>query len=484
MTTQTISVPENNQTSLNFPKTSDISDAYNVDLLADTSGLALWLSAFFQGTNNRLTFNFTSSQYGSIDISTGISVLGHTIYDASTDVTTSHIYNTSGTGSTSTSNEVVFTYPGNVFSLTPGQSVASSSLYSNSDWTDIHLCFLSDTLIATPSGTTAVENLQIGDEIIAYIDGQEVVRHVTWAGHAHCNVQPHLFEDAAGYPVRVLKNAISDGVPFKDMLITSEHSLYFNGKFVPSRMLVNGRSIFYDKTITSYDYYHIETETHSVIMADGMLTESYLDTGNRQAFRQKGNVILLGGARNLTWNDAAVPLDVSRDVVEPLFRRIEARAEAVGYPVQTEAPGLTHEADLHLVTDTGAVIRQARKQNDCAVFMIPTGVQSVRIVSNISRPYDVIGPFVDDRRHFGVAVGKITLFEHNREHTLAVHLQKQALDGWNTLEEDDSRWTAGNALLPLDKHSLNGLGLLTIQIKAAGPFLRKRTVSEKTAIQA
>ncbi|OAZ70812.1 hypothetical protein SRCM100623_02163 [Acetobacter pasteurianus] len=72
----------------------------------------------------------------------------------------------------------------------------------------------------------------------------------------------------------MLKDAIADGVPYKDMLITAEHCLFFEGKFVPVRMLVNGVSIFYDKSITSYDYYHVETDQHSVITADGMLTEA------------------------------------------------------------------------------------------------------------------------------------------------------------------------------------------------------------------
>lgn len=158
-----------------------------------------------------------------------------------------------------------------------------------------------------PSGTKAVEDLSVGDEIIAYVDGVATPRRVIWAGQAHCTVRPGLPDDQAGYPVRILKDAIADGVPFKDMLITAEHCLFFDGKFVPARMLVNGRSIFFDKSITSYDYYHIETEEHSVIMADGMLTESYLDTGNRRSFSQKGKVLSIGGNRNLTWDDAAVP---------------------------------------------------------------------------------------------------------------------------------------------------------------------------------
>ena len=307
---------------------------------------------------------------------------------------------------------------------------------------------------------------------------------MTWTGQAHCNVRPHLPDDHAGYPVRILKDAIADGVPFKDMLITAEHCLFFDGKFVPARMLVNGRSIFFDKSITSYDYYHIETEEHSVIMADGMLTESYLDTGNRRTFSQKGKVLSIGRSRNLTWDDAAVPLTVSRETVEPLFRRIEARADKTGIAIHTEAHPLTNESDLHLTTETGAIIRPARQNKDRVMFMIPSDIQSVRIVSNTSRPCDVIGPFVDDRRNLGVLVGEITMFESNRTHTLTAHLHETDLSGWNNVEEGTMRWTAGNALIDLGHRAPGSLGLMAIEIKAAGPYLLDDTLSEKQALQA
>jgi len=324
----------------------------------------------------------------------------------------------------------------------------------------------------------------VDDEIIAYIDGTTAPRRVTWAGQAHCNVRSHLPDDQAGYPVRILKDAITDGVPFKDMLITAEHCLFFDGKFVPARMLVNGRSIFFDKSITSYDYYHIETEEHSVIMADGMLTESYLDTGNRRTFSQKGNVLSIDGSRNLTWDDAAAPLGVSREFAEPLFRQAEARAITTGITQKDAAPELTEEANLHLITDTGASIRPTREHNGHIMFMIPTGVQSIRIASNASRPSDVVGPFVDDRRYFGVAVGEITMFEAGRNHAITAHLTDKNLDGWNTLEWEDTRWTSGHALLPLAERHPNSVALLAIQIKKTGPYLLSDTISEKQALQA
>jgi len=349
---------------------------------------------------------------------------------------------------------------------------------------DAVICFLQGSLINTPSGNITVESLNVGDEVIAYVDGVATPRRVTWTGQAHCNVRAHLPDDEAGYPVRILKDAISNGVPFKDMLITAEHCLFFDGQFVPVRMLVNGRSIFFDKSITSYDYYHIETEAHSIIMADGMLTESYLDTGNRSAFLQKGNVVSIGRSRNLSWDDAAVPLTVSRETIEPLFRKIEKRADKAGFAIHTEARPLTNESNLHLTTNTGAIIRPARHSNGRVVFMIPDGVESVRIVSNASRPCDVIGPFVDDRRQLGVLVGTITLFESHRTCTLTDHLHVSQLSGWNNVEEGTIRWTNGNALIPLGKRAPETLALMAIEVRAAGPYVLDETISERQALKA
>lgn len=357
---------------------------------------------------------------------------------------------------------------------------ASDFTYSGSDLT----CFLSGSMIETSNGPIAVEDLTIGSEIVTLNEGTDILRRVTWVGHAHCTVRPYLPLDQAGYPVRILKDAMSNGVPFKDMLITAEHCLFFEGKFVPARMLVNGRSIFYDTSITSYDYYHIETEEHSVIMADGMMTESYLDTGNRSTFRQSGDVVSLTPSRNLTWDDAAVPLTVSRETVEPIFRQIEIRADKAGFAIQDEARPLTYESDLHLTTDTGTVIRPARRNNGRVMFMIPSGVESVRIVSNASRPCDVIGPFIDDRRSLGVLVGTVTMFENNRTRTLTDHLHDAQLSGWNNVEDGTMRWTNGNAFLSLGKRALGALALMAIEVRVAGPYVLDETVSEHQALKA
>ncbi|OAG75153.1 outer membrane protein/adhesin/invasin TibA autotransporter [Acetobacter malorum] len=335
------------------------------------------------------------------------------------------------------------------------------------------VCFLGGTKIAVPDGVKAVEDIDVGDQITISRDGATLTDTVTWAGKAHCEVRADLPDDLAGYPVRILKNAIADGVPFKDLLITAEHCLFFDGHFIPARMLVNGRSVFYDKTISSYDYYHIETAEHSIVSADGMLTESYLDTGNRRAFTGKSNVVQLG-ARTKSWEThGAAPLAVAREVVEPLYRLIEARAINDEVVVSAEATDLTEASDLHLETDAGFIIRPIRQVNNKVMFMVPGKVQSVRLVSNASRPCDVVGPFVDDRRNFGILIGEITLFENHRTTNLTAHLEDSLLPGWHDQEVETVRWTDGYAILPLQERDSAGISILSVQVHAAGPYLRK-----------
>jgi len=348
-------------------------------------------------------------------------------------------------------------------------------------------CYLPGSMIRTPEGGKAVETLEIGDELVVWdpTTASEKVEAIVWVGTRKVVAQPHLADDLSNYPVRILKDALSDGVPYKDMLITAEHCLFFEGKFVPARMLVNRRSIFYDHDLTVFDVYHVETARHSVLIADGVLSESFLNTENHKTFHQSSKVASLRPERAMTWaEDAAVPLGVNREFVEPLSRRIEARASAAGITQRDAAPELTEDADLHLVTDTGMSIRPAREHNGRVMFMIPTGVQSVRIASNASRPSDVIGPFVDDRRYFGVAVGEIMIFASGHTHTITTHLTDKELDGWNTLEWEDTRWTSGNGLLPLSERHPNSVALMAIQIKKTGPYLLSDTISEKAALQA
>lgn len=364
-----------------------------------------------------------------------------------------------------------FQYAGNIFNLPDDETVDMTNILS-SQGNDVYLpvCFLADSMIETVSGACPVQDLIVGQKVLTYQQGPKTPRAIVWIGKKQSVIRPDLADDEAGYPVCLLKDALAEGVPNKDMLITAEHCLFLNGHFIPVRMLVNDRSIFYDRSVTDYTYYHIETEAHSVIMADGVLTESYLDTGNRRSFRQDGKVFLLGGKPKSWARHAAAPLGVKRDFVEPIFRQIEVRAKIRGFALKVEKPDLIHHSDLHLVTAEGGILRPTRRHEDEVTFMLPGGVDSVRIVSNRSRPCDVFGPFVDDRRMLGVAVGDIRLVEQGHTTRLTDHLTDASLSGWHAPEGGGMRWTTGDAVLSLGQRQSEGLAQLTLTLAQQGPY--------------
>ncbi|WP_339077659.1 Hint domain-containing protein [Acetobacter sp. AC2005] len=356
---------------------------------------------------------------------------------------------------------------------------------SNPDGTGgILICYLAGSMIRTPKGDVAVEDLRVGDTVLAYKNGAAEPTEIVWAGHAQAKVNPSLPDDEAGYPVRIVKDAIAEGVPYKDMLVTPEHCLYFDGRFVPVRMLVNGSSIFYDRTFTSYTYYHVETSEHAVIMADGMLSESYLDTGNRASFRSTGVVIASIGGKARNWSvDAAAPLCTQKEFVQPLFEKIANRHMAKGRTsAQVAQRELLANPDICLHTNTGKRIRAIKMQDGHYTFMLPANVQSVQIVSRTSRPCDVEGPFVDDRRQLGVAVGRITLRDARNVVEVSAHLQNQELPGWYALEQNSTAcWTNGNATLDLNARPTSGIRMLSMQVLAAGPYLVSDAPEEQLA---
>jgi hypothetical protein len=53
---------------------------------------------------------------------------------------------------------------------------------------------------------------------------------------------------------------------------------------VPARLLVNGRSVVAEIGMAEVTWYHVELETHEVLVADGAAAESWLDCGNRSWF--------------------------------------------------------------------------------------------------------------------------------------------------------------------------------------------------------
>ena len=141
--------------------------------------------------------------------------------------------------------------------------------------------FLSGTQIQSEDSEIAVENLKAGDLVLTN-SGQYVP--VQWIGHFSRKIDN--IEDEGGdesYPVRIRKDAFADNQPKRDLYVSQLHSLWVDGILVPAIDLVNDLTITIEPR-SEVTYYHIELNAHSIIYADGMTAETYLDDNNRESF--------------------------------------------------------------------------------------------------------------------------------------------------------------------------------------------------------
>lgn len=193
------------------------------------------------------------------------------------------------------------------------------------------------------------------------------------------------------------------------------------------------------------------------------------------------------GGEGKVWDKhAAAPLCVEEKFIRPLLDSTQDQAMSAGLVLSKCKPTLTHSNDLCLITNNGQIIHKIREENGKATFIIPAGAgDSVRISSRSSRPYDIIGPFVDDRRSLGVLVGDITcIYSKIGFYSMNSHLTEVELDGWNAPEGSSCRWTTGDALLKLDANHSDKAAILSIQILAGGPYLLEDQYEELEALSA
>lgn len=339
-------------------------------------------------------------------------------------------------------------------------------LIVNKAATDV--CFVKGTLILTANGEVPVEDIRVGDEIACQGKHGVEFRPVVWIGSRFNRLEPWQPLDLAGYPVRIQAGAFGNGVPTRDLCVTPEHCFAFEGRMLPIRMLVNGETIAYDTSMKSYEYFHVELAEHAIIFAEGAAAESYIDTGNRHSFLQPDNITRLSSVdHSLDTPRYALPLDVSRDYVEPIYRRFAGECGET----QDNRVGLTHDANLVLIDSCGRRFRPIRKEATKMIFMLPEGCEQLRLVSRASRPCDTVGPFVDDRRRLGILIGRINHFSSLTHHEITAHLIDESLSGWHSIENSACRWTDGDAVLPLHAGLTVTGAVISIEIMAAGPYL-------------
>ncbi len=297
-------------------------------------------------------------------------------------------------------------------------------------------CFTAGTRILTARGEVPVEALKIGD-MVAVLRGASQ-RPILWIGRRHVRLHGHP-RPWDVQPVRIRAHAFGPGRPHTDLRLSPDHAVFAEGVLVPVRYLVNGVTIVQEK-VAEVTYFHIElaaadgTAAHDVLLAEGLPTESYLDTGNRGALENGGPVVALHpDFARATWvAGGCAPLVIAGPELADLRTILLAEATTLGHDVTTDP-------NLRLLVD-GVVIRPSRG-GDTYHFNVPPRSREVRLLSHTTVPawIDADG---EDTRCLGVAVAGMLI------EGCPVLLDDERLrTGWHQ-PEDDWRWTNGFARLP------------------------------------
>jgi len=141
-------------------------------------------------------------------------------------------------------------------------------------------CYCPGTLIQTKRGQKKVEMLKIGDKVTT-MSGAE--RPIKWLGRRSYSGR-FVMGRKDILPVCIKAGALGDNVPKRDLWISPNHAMYLDGLLIEAKDLVNGVSIVQAESVEKVEYFHVELESHDVIIAEGALSESFIDDDSRGMF--------------------------------------------------------------------------------------------------------------------------------------------------------------------------------------------------------
>lgn len=153
-------------------------------------------------------------------------------------------------------------------------------------------------MITTPDGERVVEDLAIGDLVLT-ADGRAVP--VRWMGRQRMVNHPFGVPQRRA-PVCIAAGALGQNLPHADLYVSADHGMVWEGLVVNAGAMVNGTSIRFvalSELPAAFTYFHIETEGHEVVLANGAPAETFVDYATRSHFDNYQDYLDLYGAERV-----------------------------------------------------------------------------------------------------------------------------------------------------------------------------------------
>lgn len=213
------------------------------------------------GTFITNTFSFTSSS-------------------ASPKIMTGHILSTGAVTMTNSAGSVNIFSSSTIPDFSDLTAIPSTHTMTSLPVTMPTVCYAKGTLILTKHGYVPIEKIRAGHKVVTQgkiknhtLQSKIKVEPVVWISKFKSTINP----------ICIQKNALGKNHPFQDLYVSPDHSMLINNKMIRAKYLVNSVSIYqidYEEVV----YYHLECEHHSAIVANGVLSETYVDLDNRHLF--------------------------------------------------------------------------------------------------------------------------------------------------------------------------------------------------------
>ncbi len=173
-------------------------------------------------------------------------------------------------------------FSGQITLKKPDGTQANVNFIDIENFVGVNICFTPGAQIMTQHGPRAVETLREGDKVLTRDNGFQELR---WSGATTLDPARLVFEERFR-PVLIRKDALGEGCPARDMMVSPQHrmlrtgpvaQLYFdeNEVLVAAKNLTGMKGISRVAPQAGVTYIHMLFDRHEVVMADGCWSESF-----------------------------------------------------------------------------------------------------------------------------------------------------------------------------------------------------------------